>query len=167
MRITTGLSMLAILGAASPSAGQGGPDPQQIVTLMTDATGPDGGHGPCGLSRLVINAVINPADGTLSPFVIPPGQVLILTGGTWSSAGSISPGSSNALLISLVTATTDNSIVLGPAVLASAAGFAAGAFTLQPGIVIRPGASLCVSVQSDGTGVTAFPRLNGFLAKDR
>src|SRR5262249_5823474 len=53
----------------------------RIVTLMTDATR---SNAPCGDTEQVINAVIDPADGSLSPFVIPPGEAFVLTGGTWS-----------------------------------------------------------------------------------
>ena len=42
-----------------------------------------------------------------------------------------------------------------------------GTFTLEPGIVIKPGASLCASLNVAGINTIAFPRLTRFLAKDK
>jgi hypothetical protein len=65
------------------------------------------------------------------------------------------------------TASTKNNIVATTVVRTDASGAAAGTFTLEPGIVIKPGASLCASLNVAGTNTIAFPRLTGFLAKDR
>jgi hypothetical protein len=115
--------------------------------------------------------VIDPADGSLSPFVIPQGSVLVLTGGTWSTGG-LPAGSASILEIFLTTPSTDRQIVFGPSVLASATtsvdNWAAAAFTLQPGIVVRPGASLCVGLRTDNSQRTFLTlRLFGYITKDK
>jgi hypothetical protein len=58
-------------------------------------------------------------------------------------------------------------VLAGPLVRTDAAGAAAGDFTLEPGIVIKPGASLCATLNVGGTNTVVFPRLTGFLAKDK
>ena len=77
-------------------------------------------------------------------------------------------GNVNVFLeLRLKTASTNNFIVATPAVRSDAAGVVAGSFTLAPGIVIKPGASLCATLNVAGTNTVAFPRLTGFLAKDK
>ncbi|MGH7333493.1 MAG: hypothetical protein ACREKS_12280 [Candidatus Rokuibacteriota bacterium] len=169
------LALLVLAGGvmlvtASPSSGlaQSDPDPQQIVTLASSS-----GNSTCGDSRLVIDSVIDPADGSLSPFVIPPKRVLVLTGGTWSAGPGIPAGSATTLQVFLNPSPVpvfppDIPIVLGPSVPASAAGIAAGAFTVRPGIVIRPGAPLCVNIRHDNSQLGLLTvRLYGYLAKDK
>ena len=155
-----------ILAAASPSSvlAQSDPAPQQIVTLAPS------GSSTCGPSGFVIDRVIDPADGELSAFVIPPKQVLVLTGGTWSAGPGIPEGAATTLQVFLNPPPEPPfpvPIVLGPSVPASAAGIAAGAFTVRPGIVIRPGAPLCVNIRHDNSQFGPLTiRLYGYLAKD-
>jgi hypothetical protein len=47
------------------------------------------------------------------------------------------------------TARTNNNIVATTVVGTDASGAAAGTFTLKPGIVIKPGASLCATLNRD------------------
>jgi hypothetical protein len=149
----------ALAGPLAPSK------PSDIVTLMPDASG---ANGACGLAtqQQRVEAVINGADGSISPFTIPDKEVLVLTGGTWED---VTAGANvNVFLeLSLRTASTNNLLAATPAIRSDAAGFAAGSFTLEPGIVIKPGVSLCASFNVDGTNTLAFPRLTGFLAKDK
>ena len=167
MRISRLLALVLTAVVVTPAlAGPLAPSkPSDIVTLMPDGSG---ANGACGLATQEqrVDAVINGADGSLSPFTIPDKEVLVLTGGTWAdvSAG----GNVNVFLeLSLKTASTSNLIVATPAVRSDAAGVVAGSFTLEPGIVIKPGASLCASLIVAGTNTLAFPRLTGFLAKDK
>jgi hypothetical protein len=157
--------MTAMMCAPSASFGQTAiaqSGEAQIVTLMTDPARP---NAPCDGTEQLINAVINPADGSLSPFVIPPGAVFVLTGGTWSQDGGTPRSSSRILVVLRPDEKHANTMLLGPSVSASDAGFAAGAFTLQPGIAFKPGASICVEVDSDGKPLIGFPRPSGFLRK--
>lgn len=103
----------------------------------------------------MVNAVISPADGTLSPFTIPAGQVLVLTGGSWGGSG-LAPGASAHLVVVLRTSTTANGLVFSPAVVANSAGYAAGSFVLEPGIVVKPGAALCTELEVNGTTFSSF-----------
>jgi hypothetical protein len=157
--LATGAATQVLAGPLAPSK------PSDIVTLMPDAS--DGANGACNsVQQLRVDAVINTADGSLSPFTIPDKEVLVLTGGTWEDT-SVGGNVNVFLELSLKTANTSIIIVATPAVRSDAAGVAAGAFTLEPGIVIKPGASLCASFNVAGTNATAFPRLTGFLAKDK
>jgi hypothetical protein len=160
--------VLATVVATQVLAGPLAPSkPSDIVTLMPDASG---ANGACTTSSQEqrVDAVISSADGSLSPFTIPDKEVLVLTGGTWETV-SAAPNVNVLLELRLKTASpgTNNLIVSAPAVRSDAAGIAAGSFTLEPGIVIKPGASLCASLNIGGTNTLAFPRLTGFLAKDK
>ena len=155
--------------AASPSSGFAQSDPSQFVTLTSSGAS----TGPCAVSQLVVDSMVNPADGALVPFVIPPRKLLVLTGGTWSVGPPFSPPLDPNSAVNLqVFLTSDGSpetgIILGPSVLASGKGVAAGAFTLQPGIVIKPGASMCVNFRHDNTQLAFLGfRLHGYLAQDK
>jgi hypothetical protein len=157
--LATAVATQVLAGPLAPSK------PSDIVTLMPDASGANGACGP-GTQQQRVDAIINGADGSISPFTIPDKEVLVLTGGTWED---LSAGANvNVFLeLSLRTANTNNFLAATPAIRSDAAGFAAGSFTLEPGIVIKPGASLCASFNVDGTNTLAFPRLTGFLAKDK
>ena len=166
MRLSHGLALVLAAAAVTPAlAGPLAPSkPSDVVTLMPDASG---ANGACDLlQEQRVDAVINTADGSISPFTIPDKEVLVLTGGTWEKT-SVAGNVNVFLELSLRTASTENIIVATPAVRSDAAGVAAGAFTLEPGIVIKPGASLCARFNVAGTNSSAFPRLTGFLAKDK
>lgn len=162
------LFLALVLAAAAVTPALAGPlapsKPSDVVTLMPNAS--DGSNGSCNSPELRVDGVIDTSDGSLSPFTIPPKEVLVLTGGTWSDT-SVTPNANAFLLLSLRTATTSNNLVATTAVRSDAAGVAAGAFTLEPGIVIKPGASLCAVLDVAGTDTVVFPRLTGFLAKDK
>jgi len=166
MRIARFVTLVLAAAAATPVlAGPLAPSkPSDIVTLMPNAG--DGSNGACGLQEQRVDAVISGADGSLSPFTIPDKEVLVLTGGTWEDV-SVSGNVNVFLELRLKTASTNNFIVATPAVRSDAAGVVAGSFTLAPGIVIKPGASLCATLNVAGTNTVAFPRLTGFLAKDK
>jgi hypothetical protein len=156
--LATAVATQVLAGPLAPSK------PSDVVTLMPNVS--DGSNGNCTLPELRVDAVIDGADGSLSSFTIPEKGVLVLTGGTWSDTSL--GGNVNAFLqLSLRTATTSNNIVATPVVRTDAAGIAAGAFNLEPGIVIKPGASLCATLNVAGTQSVVFPRLTGFLAKDK
>jgi hypothetical protein len=168
MRISRFATLVLAVAAATPVlAGPLAPSkPSDIVTLVPDASGANGACGPASQQQRV-DAVINGADGSISPFTIPDKEVLVLTGGTWEDT-SVAANVNVFLELSLRTATpTSNIIVATPAVRSDAAGVVAGSFTLEPGIVIKPGVSLCASLNVAGTNTIAFPRLTGFLAKDK
>jgi hypothetical protein len=167
MYMTRVVTLVLVAAAATPVlAGPLAPSkPSDVVTLMPDASGANGACGPA-MQEQRVDALINGADGSLSPFTIPDKEVLVLTGGTWEDV-TAAANVNVVLELSLKTATTSNLIAATPAVRSDAAGIAAGSFTLEPGIVIKPGASLCASFNVAGTSTLAFPRLTGFLAKDK
>jgi len=166
MRISRLLALVLTAVVVTPAlAGPLAPSKSSdIVTLMPN--GADGSNGACNSVQLRVDGVINGADGSLSPFTIPDKQVLVLTGGTWEDV-SVAANVNVFLELILRTASTNNLIVSTPAVRSDAAGVVAGAFTLEPGIVIKPGVSLCASENVAGTNAIVFPRLTGFLAKDK
>jgi hypothetical protein len=146
-------------------------NPSQIdvkrIVMLTPNVGEDD-NGPCGLTSLRVDGIINTADGTVSPFALKPGEVFVLTSGTWRDQGR-TPGSSSTLEVSVFTATgtTGAIIVLGPGSLADTGGFVSGSFQLQPGIVIKRGASICVSIRNQGIDLTNVARLYGYIAKTK
>ena len=166
MRISRFLTLvLATAAATQVLAGPLAPSkPSDVVTLMPNLS--DGSNGSCNSPELRVDGVIDSTDGSLSPFTIPAKEVLALTGGTWSHK-SVTPNANAFLELSLRTGTTSNNLVATTAVRSDAAGVAAGTFTLEPGIVIKPGASLCAVLDVAGTDAVVFPRLTGFLAKDK
>jgi hypothetical protein len=166
MRMSRFLTLVLVAAVATPVlAGPLAPTKaSDIAILMPDVA--DGSNGACGLKELRVDGIISGADGSVSPFTIPAKEVLVLTGGTWSDTSL--GGNVNAFLeLRLETASTNNNIVATTAVRTDAAGAAARAFTLEPGIVIKPGASLCATLNVAGINTVAFPRLTGFLAKDK
>ena len=156
--LATALATQVLAGPLAPSK------PSDVVTLMPNPS--DGSNGSCSSPELRVDGIIDTTDGSLSSFTIPPKEVLVLTGGTWVDT-SVTPNANAFLLLSLRTGTTSNNLVATTAVRSDAAGVAAGAFTLEPGIVIKPGASLCAVLDVAGTDTVVFPRLTGFLAKDK
>jgi len=167
MRIARFVTLVLVAAAATPVlAGTLAPTkPSDVVTLVPDVS--DGSDGACNsAAQLRVDAVINTADGSLSPFTIPDKEVLVLTGGTWADT-SVAANVNVFLELSLRTGSKALNILDTPAVRSDAAGTVAGSFTLEPGIVIKPGPSLCASLIIAGTSSTAFPHLTGFLAKDK
>jgi hypothetical protein len=165
MRMSRFLTLVLVAAVATPVlAGPLAPTKaSDIAILMPDVA--DGSNGACGLKELRVDGIISGADGSVSPFTIPAKEV-VLTGGTWSDT-SLGGNVNVFLRLSLETASTNNNIVATTVVRTDAAGAAAGAFTLEPGIVIKPGASLCATLNVAGINTVAFPRLTGFLAKDK
>jgi hypothetical protein len=163
-----GVSLAA--ATASPGLAQSDPDPSQIVTLASAS-----GNSTCGenFSRLVIDSMVDPADGSLSPFVIPPRKVLVLTGATWSAGPGIPAGSATTLQVFLNPSLVpvfppDIPIVVGPSVPASAAGIAIGslhAATRRGGQAGRPLVRQHPARQQPARPLTV--RLYGYLARDR
>jgi hypothetical protein len=167
IRFSRFLTLVLAAAAATPVlAGPLAPSkPSDVVTLMPDAA--DGSNGACsGLQELRVDGVISSTDGSVAPFTIPSKEVLVLTGGSWSDT-SLAANVNVFLELRLETASTNNQLLVSPAIRSDPAGAAAGSFTLEPGIVIKPGGSLCASLNIDGTSSGVFPRLTGFLAKDK
>ena len=113
--------------------------PSQFVTLSSSSAP---GPGSCGI---LMDRRLNP-DDTVSVFTIPPKQVLVLTGAAWSSVTTPS----------VFTIYIDDDVLW----LATSAQ-TSGSATL-PNLVIKSGHVVCVQ----GALITAFTRLQGFLAKD-
>jgi hypothetical protein len=157
--------VLVAVSATSVLAGPLAPSkPSDIVTLMPNAS--DGSNGACGPQQLNVDGIISSTDGSVAPFTIPPKAVLVLTGGSWSDI-SLAANVNAFLELRLETASTSNQLLVSPAVRTDSAGTAAGSFTVEPGIVIKPGASLCAHLVVDNASVISFPRLTGFIAKDK
>jgi hypothetical protein len=149
-----GQSLAAPLAPTKPS--------QTVVLKATNAFA----QAPCLGTERRVNLVENTADGSSAEFTIPAERVLVLTGGTWF-AQQLPANTTVFLRIGLRgSAPGSPDLVFAPAT-ADANGVAAGSFTLQPGVVVKSGASLCVTVASSAGEVGGSPNLYGFLTKDK
>lgn len=166
-RILAALGLVAALvGGARPTLAANllGPTrPSQVVTVM--ATGYAGQNGHCTGQQLRVNGIIN-GNGSVTPFAIPEGKVFVLTGGTWSTSWP-DANVNAALQLSIRSPTVNAVVVSSPSVRTDSAGYASGSFSIAPGMVIKPGVSLCALVVANEEEFWAFPRLSGFLAKDK
>lgn len=154
--LRTGLALaLCCLVSSSAHAGVLGPrKPSDLVTLITN------GSTCSPISFLRMDTQIH-ADGTSSPFSIPAGEVLVLTGVDWDEGGA-SGGVDNLVLALLGADYSVAAISTGPI---GANGYG-GASTPLSGIVVKPGTSICVTLNSPNT-FNSYPVVHGFLTADK
>lgn len=138
--------------------------PSQLVTLQPD---PFFGTAPCSGVESPLTQVLQ-ADLSTSTLVIPPGEVLVIQGGTWQLTAFGNPASRDASLrIFLKDGTNQNAVMFGSGAVTDSGGRASGSFRLDPGILVRPGQTLCsvFDVAGDQKGGTVFAY--GYLTKDK
>ena len=164
MRTSIALLFPLLLLAAAPTvAGTLAPTRASDVVTLVASYDPPG--CPQGGTGAVFDRVLT-AEGEYLPITIPQKRVLVLTSIRWLAIGpanedvslSLRPGPETAGFtgITLAGARTD------------ANGRASGEAKLEPGLVVRNLANLCVRV-STGSGVTTPGNISavGFFAKDR
>jgi hypothetical protein len=150
------LTVVVISIEISASAAYGGvvapSRPSQVVTLFQSGSS-------CPTAGIAIDRIAM-SDGTTTSFVIPPNQVLVLSGFEWQASGL--PGNGVTAILSTQAASTVTSYATSTATLDSSG--VAFKNDITPMIVIKPGRTICISVTS-GSIASAF--VHGFLAPDR
>jgi hypothetical protein len=148
------LLTLGTLLAATASAG--GPlaptRASKVVTLATTSA--------CGVVGAQVDTRVLP-DSTTEPFVIPSGQVLVLTGIEWSF--NVDPGEGGLIDVLLdVPGPGGLNTVFQAAAPAPGNGIGRGSAAM-PNVVVRPGVQICVHAPFGSHDEV----LHGFLAKDK
>ena len=150
------LTVVAIAVAISVSTAYGSvvapSKPSQVVTLYQSGAA-------CPTAGIAIDRIAM-SDGTSASFVIPPNQVLVLSGYEWQASGL--PGNGVTAILSTQASSTVTSYATSTSTFDSAG--VAFKNDITPMIVFKPGRTICISVTS-GSIVSAF--VHGFLAPDR
>jgi len=128
------------------------PDKASDLRTLTNT----GAICPGTSSAQAVDQQQNP-DGTIAPFSIPAGSVLVIT--SYSFAISTSPGSTENVGLLAINGTTVSGLTQCFAVT-DAAGHAGASCTTPAGIAVKGGSTLCVSRPS-----RVF--VHGFLANDK
>jgi hypothetical protein len=148
---------LAAVSAAAGPAGAAGVGPSRasdIVTLVSSGAS-------CGGANYFVDLRVNP-DGTTSPFEIPPGRVLVVTSAEWQGSGLPNH------FYSFVLYAGNTAIISGPGSQSNGQGQVAGTVVLPTGAVVGRDAELCTVLNSfEVADTSVFPRIHGFLTKDR
>jgi hypothetical protein len=127
--------------------------PSQLVTLSTDGT-----VCPFDASAFVFNTRIA-GDGTLHPFAIPAGDVLVVS----SFDGIVVAGTASSTQDLVLLVPPGIIVATAPEFTLSGAGKGAAARDLTTPLVVRPGTTLCIG--SD-FGASVFRGLvHGFFAQ--
>jgi hypothetical protein len=158
------LVMAALLSVSSSvDAGLAPSKGSQLVTVL--------GNGACpipftGSSGLTFSQTVN-ADGSITPFAIPPKRIFVITDVTLTGAGQPA-GDAILLAVFVGSAANGNSIAARYETVASSSAFAA-TFQFPAGIAVRSGSTVCGVPfnYTHGGGVTAFATAHGFFAPDK
>jgi hypothetical protein len=101
------------------------------------------------------------SDGTFASFVIPPQQVLVVTGFEWHANGGTAGSSVSATLSTQASATVTDYATSMTTFDSNGVAFKND---VTPLIVIKPGRTICISVTS---GNFSSGMVHGFLAPDK
>ena len=126
--------------------------PSSVVTLASLSA--------CGTGSHKMDTRIMP-DGTAVPFVIPPKEVLVLTGIEWAFSVAAGQGGVIDLLLAPPAPAVGYQVFSAEA-LAPGNGIGRGS-ALIPDVVAGPGVDICADVPFGASSVT----LHGFLAKNK
>jgi hypothetical protein len=149
--IVVAVMLVALVGTVQ--AGVLAPSkPSSLVTLMSS--------GACGTGSHKMDTRIMP-DGTAVPFVIPPKEVLVLTGIEWVFVVTAGQGGLVDLLLAPPAPAVGYQVFSAEA-LAPGNGIGRGS-ALIPDVVAGPGVDICADVPFGTSSVT----LHGFLAKNK
>jgi len=144
---------LALAAAAAPAGAVLGPTrASQVVTLIS-------GPRECPLIGDSFDTQILP-DGSMRPFSIPSGQVLVVTEVDWVVAGATPSTFAGFGLMALTLSNSPSTSFFRDGVLADRTGNARHAASVA-NAVVAPGAQLCIFRESTGD---ASALVRGFLA---
>lgn len=158
------LAIAVLLGVASNAAAGLAPSKgSQLVTVL--------GNGACpipftGSSGLTFSQMVN-ADGSVTPFQIPPKRIFVITDVTVTGAGE---PAGDAILVALAvgSASSGNTIAGRYETVGAGTAFAA-TFQFPTGIAVRSGSTVCAVPfnYTHGGGVTSLATAHGFFAPDK
>jgi hypothetical protein len=135
-------------GSVSPSK------PSQIVTLIQSGADCPTAGSVIGLQEM--------SDGTIASFVIPPKQVLVVTGFEWHADSGTAGSGVSAILSTQASGTTTVDYATSTTTFNSNG--VAIKNDVTPLIVIKPGRTICIFVTS---GLFSSGLVHGFLAPDK
>lgn len=110
------------------------------------------------------------ADGTTGPFTIPEGQALVIQSVQWRVFTTAAQGDQHIeIQLSLQTPTSSTLVAGGAGSISDSGGGNAGSLQLTPGLVVRPGQTLCTYCKSSSTSATVqcLSTAQGFLTKNK
>jgi hypothetical protein len=166
MRIAPVLAALPLLAPfAAHAAGPIGPARASEALTLVASYDPPGCTGAVAGEKL--DRVLQP-DGTWAPLAIPPKRVLVLTEIRWVAANPLA--ANEEVTVNLRPGANQPGIggVALPGSRLDASGRGSGQVKLEPGVVIRSAADLCVTLfASDGAFAPGNLSGSGFLAKDK
>jgi hypothetical protein len=160
------VAVLLVAGSSVPAAAAplGAKKPSQFVTLEPD---PVFGTAPCTGVEAPLTRVLQPDLSTV-PLVIPEGQVLVITSGSWEQnlLGTV-PNSHSSLRLFLKDGVTQGAVFFGSGTVLDSNATGSGSFRVDPGFIVRPGQTICAvfSVAGADKGGTVFAY--GYLTKDK
>lgn len=144
---------------AAPPAPLAPTAPSQLVTIRS------GGQEKCGSSPwLKLDTQVN-QDGTLSPFAIPQGKVLVVTSIDWRQGSTGAPGTQEEFFLFPSADNIDVNYAIVDSIIAGSSDSRAGASLVVTGVAIKAG-NPCWGVNSLRLG-SADALVHGFLTEDR
>jgi len=148
---------LCVLACSVATQSQAGPlaptKASQVVVLL-----PDGTECPGDVHGYAMRKM-DAGNGTAVDFVIPAGQVLVVTGYVWRKTSVLAAGSAEDVILTSDAVTGESSFLSTDRGIVSTNATAGGNVTLSPGVIVQSGMQLCLT-----GGLVS--RAYGFLAKD-
>jgi hypothetical protein len=152
--LSVALVLLSLASTPASAAALAPSKPSQIVTLFQSGAA-------CPTLGFVIGRLAM-SDGTLASFVIPPKQVLVVTGFEWHAENGAAGSGVSAILSTQASGTP--AIDYATSTTTFDSNGVAVKNDVTPLIVIKPGRTICISVTS-GDFSSGF--VHGFLAPDK
>src|SRR5262245_48758475 len=161
--LTTMGAALVGLGVALPYASEEAFTPSKPSEILTVRH--NGNSCTAIPSGAKIDSLVDPADGSVSPFVVPNGQVFVITDALFSFNGS--PGDYTVSINALTPTAPFAFVPIAEAPFTIAP--ANGGGTVHVGhAVVKPGLELCFSTSGGPTvGATLTNAVRGFLMDDK
>jgi hypothetical protein len=163
-KLAAALSFVALAVPAAAGALEATKPSQVVSVYARSETAPACPGAPAGVRRF---ESIGHADGTTTPFAIPPKSVFVVLGFDFSTAAAVANRFTGYTVLGVdpahpPTLGVTGAIAAGGAV-ADESGFLGGTVTIPGGLVIKPPAVPCYS---DGAAESTVI-LHGFFAKDK
>lgn len=156
--VALGLALAAAAALDADGArAQAGVKPSDLVTLTAS-----GAVCPGIAVGKVFDQRVN-ANGTVTPFAVPPKRVLVVTGLDWRQGLPLGSNQTDEIFVYHANTTGGGTLIDS---VGRASDGASGANVAVTGVVVAEGLQLCFQVNS-GNGGSADAVLHGYLAKDR
>jgi hypothetical protein len=162
MRTLLGALLSAILVTSAHATGVEPKKPSQLVQIQYNTSSPT----LCPNGHLALDQLVA-ADGTVSPFTIPDGQVLVITEARLGQGIHIA-GRPVLVLLERSSAAGTN-IIAAEAAVDDAAGLHTSVFTFPTGAIVKAGTNICIFAKDvlNGTNLFVGGQVYGFLTPDK